>query len=93
MKAIWSGKVIAESNDTVVVGGNHYFPPQSVKMEYLTKTPEQYVWHWKGTCDYYSINVDGNINPDGAWMYPEPTAPAKQIQGRFAFWHGVTMQE
>lgn len=93
MKAIWNGRTIAESNDTVVVEGNHYFPANSVKMEYLTKTPEKYVCHWKGTCDYYSINIDGKVNPDGAWMYPEPTKMAQSIKGRFAFWHGVEIKE
>lgn len=89
MKAIWNKKVIAESDDTVVVENNHYFPPESVKMEYLKKNGDTYRCHWKGVCDYYDVTVDGKTSKNGGWMYPNPTNPAKKIKGRFAFWQGV----
>ncbi|MBI2607861.1 MAG: DUF427 domain-containing protein [Candidatus Doudnabacteria bacterium] len=89
MKAIWNGKIIAESDDTVVVESNHYFPAASVKMEYLKKSGNKYTCHWKGVCDYYDVAVDGEVCQDCSWMYPEPTKPAQSIKGRFAFWQGV----
>ncbi len=89
MKAVWKGKVIAESDNTVVVENNHYFPSESVKMEYLKKSSNTYRCHWKGLADYYDVVVDGETNHDAAWVYPEPTEPAKIIKGRFAFWKGV----
>lgn len=89
MKAIWNGQIIAESDNTVVVEGNQYFPPDSVKMEFLKKTPAQYTCPWKGVCDYYSVTVGGKMIEDGAWMYPEPSRLAQHIKGYFAFWHGV----
>lgn len=89
MKAIWKGKIIAESDKTVVVEQNHYFPPESVKMEYLKKSGNTYKCHWKGIADYYNVAIGGEINPNAAWVYPEPTEPAKTIKGRFAFWKGV----
>lgn len=89
MKAVWRGKIIAESDKTVVVENNHYFPPGSVKMEYLKKSGNTYQCKWKGVADYYDVVVGGEVNPDAAWVYPEPTEPAKMIKGRFAFWKGV----
>lgn len=89
MKAIWNNKIIAESNDTVVVENNHYFPPESVKTEYLKKNGGTYTCHWKGVCNYYDVTVGGETAENGAWMYPSPTEAAKNIKGRFAFWHGV----
>lgn len=89
MKAIWNNEIIAETNDTVVVEGNHYFPPESVRTEYLMNSGNKYTCVWKGVCDYYNIEVGGKINKDGAWVYPEPTRAAQHIKGRFAFWHGV----
>lgn len=89
MKAVWNNQIIAESEDTVVVEGNHYFPPESVKMEYLKKSGNKYTCHWKGVCDYYNIVVNGKINQDAAWIYPNPTPAAKQIKNRVAFWQGV----
>lgn len=90
MKAIWNNQIIAESDETIVVEGNHYFPPESVKMEFLNKSDHHYTCPWKqGTCDYYNVEVNGKISQDGAWVYPETNRLAKQIEGRFAFWHGV----
>ena len=89
MKAIWNGKVIAESNDTVIVEGNHYFPVESIKKEYFKDSSTHTVCPWKGTASYYSLNVEGNENADAAWYYPEPSELAKQIKDRVAFWKGV----
>lgn len=93
MKAIWNHKLIAESDDTVVVEHNHYFPPESVKMEYLRKNGGTYTCPWKGACNYYDVTVDGKTSRNGAWMYPNPTKPARKIKGRFAFWQGVEVKE
>jgi uncharacterized protein (DUF427 family) len=92
MKAIWKGKVLAESSDTVIVESNHYFPADSVKMEYLQKSGNTYECPWKGQCEYYNVVVDGETNEDAAWVYPEPKDAAKQIKGRFAFWRGVEVE-
>lgn len=89
MKAVWNGRVIAESDDTVVVERNHYFPAESVKMEYLKKSGATYTCEWKGIADYYNVTADGKTAENGAWMYPAPTPPAKEIAGHFAFWQGV----
>lgn len=93
MKAIWNNAVIAESDKTVVVENNHYFPPESVKMEHLKKSGNKYTCPWKGVCDYYNVEAGGKTAEDGAWMYPEPTEAAKQIKGYFAFWKGVAVAE
>ncbi len=87
--ATWNGKVIASSEDTVVVEGNHYFPIDSVTDGVLTPTDTQSVCPWKGTASYYSVVVDGDTNIDAAWYYPEPKDAAKEITGRVAFWKGV----
>lgn len=92
MKAIWKGKTIAESDKTVVVENNHYFPPDSVRMEYLKKNGETYQCHWKGVAGYYDVVVDGESNHGAAWVYPEPTEQAKNIKGYFAFWKGVAVK-
>ncbi|WP_337867811.1 DUF427 domain-containing protein [Meiothermus sp.] len=93
MKAIWNGQVIAESNDTVVVEGNHYFPAESVKREFLRDSSTRTTCPWKGVASYYHLEVDGQTNPDAAWYYPEPKEAAKQIVGRIAFWKGVSVIE
>ncbi|MCH7882999.1 DUF427 domain-containing protein [Patescibacteria group bacterium] len=93
MKAIWKNTVLAESDKTIVVENNHYFPPESVKMEYLKKSGNQYQCKWKGTADYYDVAVGDEVNKDAAWMYLEPTEPAKEIKDHFAFWHGVEVGE
>ena len=89
MKAIWNGVVIADSDDTVVVEGNHYFPAASVRREYLSDSATQTTCPWKGVASYYSLRVDGRDNVDAAWYYPEPKNAAEQIRGRIAFWRGV----
>lgn len=89
MKAIWNNQVIAESNDTVVVENNHYFPKDSIKQEFFNDSDTNTVCHWKGTASYYSLNVDGKENKDAAWYYPETSELAKHIKGYVAFWKGV----
>ncbi len=89
MKATWNGVVIAESDDTVVVEGNHYFPPDSLKSELFRPSTTTTVCPWKGTASYYSIVVDGDTNADAAWYYPEPKPAAAEIKDRVAFWRGV----
>jgi len=89
MKAIWNGRVIAESDQTIVIEGNHYFPPQSVRQEFLQDSPTHTVCPWKGTASYYNLVVDGQTNKDAAWYYPTPKDAAQQIKGYVAFWGGV----
>ena len=91
-KAVWNGAVIAESEQTVVVEGNHYFPPQAVKQEYLHPNSTHTTCHWKGEASYYDVVVDGQTNPDAAWYYPHPLPAAEAITGYVAFWKGVTVQ-
>lgn len=93
MKAIWNGKVIAESDDIVNVEGNSYFPSESIKQEYLSHSDTHTVCHWKGTASYYDIVVDGKVNKDAAWYYPTPSELAASIQGRIAFWRGVEVTD
>ncbi len=93
MKAIWNGQVIAESSDTVVVEGNHYFPAESVKPEFLRNSATHTTCPWKGVASYYSLEVGGQTNTDAAWYYPEPKEAARQIQGRIAFWKGVKVEQ
>jgi uncharacterized protein (DUF427 family) len=93
MRAVWNNQVIAESNDTVVIEGNHYFPIESIKKEYYQESSTQSHCPWKGDASYYSINVDGNENTDAAWYYPTPSELAKGIKGHVAFWKGVTVSE
>ena len=89
MKAIWNDTIIAESDDTVVVEGNHYFPASSLKVELFAPTDTHTVCGWKGTASYYTVTVGDQKNPDAAWYYPEPKEAAKEITGRVAFWKGV----
>jgi len=89
VKAVWNNVVLAESDETVVVEGNHYFPPESVKKEYLTESSTQSTCIWKGLASYYSIEVDGQTNNDAAWYYPEPSDAAQNIKDHVAFWKGV----
>src|SRR5580700_6818080 len=88
-KAMWNEHVIAESDNTVVVEGNHYFPPESVKSDSLKASSHTTVCGWKGTAHYYDLVVDGQTNPGAAWYYPTPKEAAQQIAGRIAFWKGV----
>ncbi|MEO5608947.1 MAG: DUF427 domain-containing protein [Ornithinibacter sp.] len=92
MRAIWNDKVIAESDATVVVEGNHYFPLASVDQEVLRPSSTQSVCPWKGTASYWSLEVDGQSNTDAAWVYREPKDAAAQIKDHVAFWKGVTVQ-
>ncbi|NOY36036.1 MAG: DUF427 domain-containing protein [Chlorobi bacterium] len=89
MKAIWNGKVIAESDDTVIIEGNHYFPVEAVKKDFLADSDTHTMCHWKGQASYYHLKVDGKINKDAAWYYPEPSSQAEAIKDRIAFWRGV----
>lgn len=93
MKAIWNNQVIAESDNTVVVEGNHYFPPDSVKMEFLKKSGNTYHCHWKGLADYYNVVIGEQTCADCAWIYPEPTQSARRIKGYVAFWRGVEIKK
>jgi uncharacterized protein (DUF427 family) len=92
MKAIWKGEVVAESDDTVVVEGNHYFPESSLKREFVSFSNHRSSCPWKGQAHYYSLFVKGEMNPDAVWYYPEPSEAAAQIKGRVAFWKGVTVE-
>jgi uncharacterized protein (DUF427 family) len=89
MKAIWNGETIAESNDTIEIEGNHYFPADSIQEAYIEASSTQTVCPWKGTASYYTLKVDGKENKDAAWYYPNPQEMAKGIQDRVAFWRGV----
>ncbi len=91
-KATWSGAVIAESDNTVMVEGNHYFPIDSVNADILEPSAKHTSCPWKGEASYYSLNVDGNVNADAAWFYPTPKDAAKEIKGHVAFWRGVTVE-
>lgn len=93
MKAIWNGKTIAESDDTVVVENNHYFPADSIMKEYYKPSSTHTHCPWKGDASYYTLDVDGKKNPDAAWYYPVPYDAAKEIKGRVAFWKGVEVKE
>ncbi len=92
-RAIWNGAVIAESDATIVVEGNHYFPPDSVRREYLRDSQTHTVCSWKGTASYYDVVVNGEVNRDAAWYYPTPKAAAQQIAGYIAFWRGVKVTD
>ena len=91
-KAMWNGAVIAESDNTVVVEGNHYFPIESVNAAVLEPSAKHTSCPWKGEASYYSLNVDGNVNADAAWFYPAPKDAAKEIKDHVAFWRGVTVE-
>lgn len=92
MRALWKGEVIAESDDTVVVEGNHYFPPEAVERQFLRDSAESSVCPWKGTAAYYDIEVDGERNAGAAWYYPEPKPEAAAIANHVAFWRGVEIE-
>jgi uncharacterized protein (DUF427 family) len=93
MRAVWKGVTIAESKDTVVVEGNHYFPLESIVPEYFEETDHQTSCHWKGTASYYSVVVAGETNDNAAWYYKQPKPDASQIKGRVAFWRGVEVTD
>ena len=91
-KATWNGAVLAESNQCEVVESNYYFPPDSIKSEYLKPSNTHTTCPWKGLASYYTIEVDGNSNADAAWYYPEAKSAAKNIEGYVAFWRGVKVE-
>ncbi|MFC5056895.1 DUF427 domain-containing protein [Saccharothrix xinjiangensis] len=91
--ARWNGEVIAESDETRIVEGNHYFPAQSVHAQYLRPSETTTVCPWKGTANYYTLHVDGAENPDAAWYYAEPKEAAAEIKGHIAFWRGVEVSD
>ena len=92
MQAIWNGTVVAEAADTVIVEGNHYFSPDSMRRDFFRKSDTQTVCSWKGTASYYSIVVEDKTNVDAAWYYPEPKSAARNITGKVAFWKGVEVK-
>lgn len=91
-RAIWNGTVIAESPETIVVEGNHYFPADSVDPTVIRDSDHTSRCPWKGTARYKDVVVDGEVNADAAWYYPEPSRAAREIAGHYAFWHGVEVQ-
>jgi uncharacterized protein (DUF427 family) len=92
MKAIWNNQVIAESDETIVVERNHYFPPTSIKSDFFKQSDQHTTCPWKGLASYYTIDVDGKANTDAAWYYPAPKDAAQNIKGYVAFWKGVTVE-
>jgi len=93
MKAVWNNHIIAESDDTVVIEGNHYFPKDSLNQEFFMPSDLHSICHWKGEASYYSLVVDGKENKDAAWYYEAPSELAKGIKNRVAFWRGVQIIE
>ena len=92
VRAVWKGKVLAESDKTTIVEGNHYFPPDAVSREYFRDSDYHTECGWKGTADYYDVVVDGEVNKDAAWYYPSPKEAAAEIIGAVAFWKGVEVE-
>lgn len=92
VRAVWKGKVIAESARTEVIEGSHYFPLEDVRREFLTPSDHHTICAWKGTAHYYNVVVDDQQNPDAAWYYPDPKPAAKAISGKVAFWKGVRIE-
>lgn len=93
VEAIWNGRVIARSDETVVVEGNHYFPREAVDADVLAPSTTTTFCPWKGTAHYHSLQVDGATNADAAWYYPEPKSAAEEIRDRIAFWKGVKVSQ
>ncbi len=93
MKAIYNGQVLAESQDTIVVENNHYFPLSSINKAYFTDSSKHTTCPWKGEASYYTLEVEGKTNPDAAWYYPAPKDAAKEIKDHVAFWKGVEISE
>lgn len=92
VRAIWNGAVLAESDDTVVVEGNHYFPRESLNDEYFRSSELTSRCPWKGQASYLTVEVDGKVNRDAAWFYPSPLPAARKVKDHVAFWHGVTVE-
>ena len=93
MKATWNGVVLAESDATVVVEGNHYFPPDALDRQYLRDSAHTTVCPWKGTAGYFDVVVDGQTNANAAWIYRQPKEAASEIRDHVAFWKGVEVSE
>lgn len=93
MKAIWNGKIIAESDETIVVENNHYFPADSIYKEFFINSDHHTTCPWKGLASYHSVEVDGAINSNAAWFYPEPKDAAKEIKNHIAFWKGIKIEK
>lgn len=93
MKATWNNVDLAESEQTVVVEGNHYFPPEAINKEYFQESSTHSTCPWKGEASYYNVVVNGQVNKDAAWYYPEPKAAAAEIKNHVAFWRGVKVKE
>jgi uncharacterized protein (DUF427 family) len=93
VKAVWNGVVLAESDKTIVVEGNHYFPPEAINKEYFRSSDTHTICHWKGIASYYTVEVNGQSNKDAAWYYPSVKPAAKEIEGYIAFWHGVRVEK
>jgi uncharacterized protein (DUF427 family) len=92
-KAVWNGVVLAESDNTEIVEGNHYFPLDAVNLNYFQESSKQTTCPWKGRASYYTVKVNGQENVDAAWYYPEPKDAAKNITGHIAFWRGVKVED
>lgn len=92
IRAVWNGAVLAEAAETVRLEGNHYFPTDSLRREYFSDSATTTVCPWKGTAHYYTVTVDGDVNADAAWYYPQPRAQAAQIKDHVAFWKGVQVE-
>jgi uncharacterized protein (DUF427 family) len=92
MKATWNGALIAESTDIETVEGNHYFPEDTLNREFVTFSNHKTSCHWKGQANYYSLMVNGELNPDAVWYYPDPKTEAEMVRGRVAFWKGVKVE-
>ncbi|HIK29078.1 MAG: DUF427 domain-containing protein [Oscillatoriaceae bacterium SKW80] len=92
-KAVWNGAVLAESDNCQIVEGNYYFPPDSINRQYFTESDTHTTCSWKGVASYYNIEVNGQLNKDAAWYYPEPKEKAKHIAGYVAFWKGVKIEQ
>jgi uncharacterized protein (DUF427 family) len=93
IRATWNGEVLAESDDTVVVEGNHYFPAESIRREHFSDNPKHTTCAWKGVASYYNVEVDGQLNAGAAWTYPDPEDAAESIRGHVAFWRGVKVEQ
>ena len=88
-RAEWNGQIIADTTDTIIVEGNHYFPEDSIQKKFYKPSSTHTTCHWKGEASYFTLDVNGKLNPDAAWFYPDPKEAAKQIKNRVAFWKGV----
>jgi uncharacterized protein (DUF427 family) len=92
VKAVWNGAILADSDDTMVVEGNHYFPEKSLNREFLRQSSHHTLCPWKGIASYYTVEVNGHLNEKAAWYYPKPLLFARKIRGRVAFWNGVRIE-